>query len=152
MAAVAAQAGGSEPTLYRYFPTKRDLFAALASAHHDQVAGDVAPDNPKQLAADLRVVYRRGAEIEATVRWLLAAPDPEGVPRLNVERRLGVLRHALADVLGGLTTRDREHLLRTMLLVTSPMAPLYWKDYLGLDADTAADTAAWMIKALCRLS
>src|ERR1700738_4443705 len=61
MAAVAAQAGVSETTLYRYFPPKRDLFAGLASAHHDHVAGDVAPDNPEQLAADLRVVYRRAA-------------------------------------------------------------------------------------------
>ena len=30
MAAVAKRAAVSEPTLYRHFPTKRDLFAALA--------------------------------------------------------------------------------------------------------------------------
>ena len=39
-------------------------------------------------------------------------------------------------------------LLRTVLLLTSPMAWLYWKDYLGLDPEAAAATAGWAIKTL----
>jgi hypothetical protein len=35
-----------------------------------------------------------------------------------------------------------------VVLLTSPMAWLYWKDYLGLDPDEAAATAGWAIKAL----
>jgi hypothetical protein len=41
-------------------------------------------------------------------------------------------------------------LLRTVLLLTSPMAWLYWKDYLGLDPAAAADTAGWAITTLAR--
>jgi hypothetical protein len=41
-----------------------------------------------------------------------------------------------------------QFLLRTVLLLTSPMAWLYWKDYLGLDVADAAETAGWAIKAL----
>jgi hypothetical protein len=43
---------------------------------------------------------------------------------------------------------DAEFLLRTVLLLTSPMAWLYWKDYLGLESADAAATAGWAIKTL----
>jgi hypothetical protein len=77
----------------------------------------------------------------------LAATDPQRVPRPNVEARLAMLRTAL----GGQADRDDDDatfLLRTVLLLTSPMAWLYWKDYLGLEPDDAAATAGWAIKTL----
>jgi hypothetical protein len=40
-----------------------------------------------------------------------------------------------------------QFLIRTVLLLTSPMAWLYWNDYLGLDPAEAAVTAGWAIKA-----
>ncbi len=40
------------------------------------------------------------------------------------------------------------HLPRLLLLLTSPMAALYWKDYLGLSALEAAETAAWGVRVL----
>jgi hypothetical protein len=86
--------------------------------------------------------------MESTVRWTLAAPDPERVPRSNVEARLGMLRRAVSGVLDGLDDDTAQMLLRTVLLLTSPMAWLYWNDYLGLDPAAAADTAGWAIKAL----
>jgi len=150
MAAVAKRAGIAEPTLYRHFATKRDLFAALASDRYDRVADGIAPPDAEALARALPTVYARAATMESTVRWLLAAPDPAGVPRPNVERRLAVLRTSLADVLAAIPKRDREHLLRAVLLVTSPMPLLYWKDYLGLGDEQAAATAAWMIRTLTR--
>jgi hypothetical protein len=96
-------------------------------------------------------VFLRSAAMENSVRWTLAAPDPERVPRPNVAARLGMLRSALGDAAG----RDAEHaelLLRTVLLLTSPMAWLYWKDYLGLDPDDAAATAGWAIETLAAAS
>jgi hypothetical protein len=47
---------------------------------------------------------------------------------------------------------DARFLLHTVLLLTSPMAWLYWKDYLGLDPAAAADTAGWAITTLARAS
>ncbi|HUI02764.1 MAG TPA: TetR/AcrR family transcriptional regulator [Acidimicrobiales bacterium] len=148
MASVAEHAGVSEPTLYRHFPNKRDLFAALASDHYTRVAEGIAPGSVDALAQAVRTVYARADAMESTVRWLLAAPDPAGVPRPNVERRLAMLRKAVHDELSSLPARDREHLLRTVLLVTSPMPLLYWKDYLGLSHEEAADTAAWIIRTV----
>jgi hypothetical protein len=38
-----------------------------------------------------------------------------------------------------------KHLPRLLFLLTAPLATLYWKDYLGLTARDAAQTAAWSI-------
>jgi AcrR family transcriptional regulator len=147
MSAVAKRAGVSEPTLYRHFPTKRDLFAALAGYQFRSVTAGLAPLSVDDIAEAVRTVFRRSAAIESPVRWTLAAPDQERVPRPNVEARLDMLRAALGDAAEP-GTEDGEMLLRLVLLLTSPMAWLYWKDYLGLDPDEAAATAGWAIKAL----
>jgi AcrR family transcriptional regulator len=143
MAAVAKRAGVSEPTLYRHFPTKRDLFAALAGYQFHSVAGGLAPASADDLADAVGAVYQRAAGLENLVRWTLAATDPQRIPRPNVEARLAMLRTALGNQACG---SDGEFLVRTVLLLTSPMAWLYWKDYLGLDAANAAATAGWAIK------
>jgi AcrR family transcriptional regulator len=147
MAAVAKRAGVSEPTLYRHFPTKRDLFAALAGYQFKAVTAGIAPASADDLAEAVGTVFQRSAAMENVIRWTLAAADPQRVPRPNVQARLDMLRTALGDQAG---TGDEaaRFLLRTVLLLTSPMAWLYWKDYLGLDPAAAAETAGWAIKAL----
>jgi len=148
MAAVAKRAGVSEPTLYRHFPTKRDLFAALAGHQFQTVAAGLAPTSADDLAEAVRTVFERSAGMENVVRWTLAATDPERVPRPNVQARLAMLRTALRDVLADLDDDTAQFLLRAVLLLTSPMAWLYWNDYLGLDPAAAATTAGWAIKNL----
>jgi hypothetical protein len=112
------------------------------------VAAGLAPASADGLAEAVHAVFQRSAEMENTVRWTLAAPDPERVPRPNARTRLGVLRTALREVLQDLDDDTAQLFLRTILLLTSPMAWLYWKDYLGLDPETAADTAGWAITTL----
>jgi hypothetical protein len=55
-----------------------------------------------------------------------------------------MLRAALGDTLEAID----ELLLRSVVLLTAPMARLYWKDYLGLDPAEAAATAGWAISTL----
>jgi AcrR family transcriptional regulator len=149
MAAVAKRAGVSEPTLYRHFPTKRDLFAALAGYQFRTVAAGLAPASVDDLAEAVGTVFQRSAALENVVRWTLASTDRERVPRPNVEARLDMLRAALGDRADG-GAEATEFLLHTVLLLTSPMAWLYWKDYLGLDPAAAAATAGWAIRTLAR--
>jgi len=148
MAQVAARAHVSEPTLYRHFPTKRDLFGALAAMQFARVTERLRPDSVDDLAAAVTTVFQRSAGMESVVRWTLAAPDPARVPRPNADSRLATIRRALGDAIAGESAADREHLVRVVLLLTSPMAWLYWKDYLGLEAGGAAETAAWAIRRL----
>jgi hypothetical protein len=65
-------------------------------------------------------------EMENVVRWTLAATGPQRVPRPNVEARLAMLRTALGGQAGG-DDDAAQFLLRTVLLLTFPMAWLYWR-------------------------
>ena len=65
------------------------------------------------------------------MRWLLAS----------------LIRTALGLAAG--TDEDAQHVGRVALLLSSPMAWLSWRDYLGLSAHEAAETAGW---AICRLA
>lgn len=82
--------------------------------------------------------------MENVIRWTLAATDPQHVPRPNVQARVDMLRTALGE--HARSDDEAQFLLRAVLLLTSPMAWLYWKDYLGLDPADAAATAGWAIK------
>ena len=149
MAGVAEQAGVSEPTLYRYFPTKRDLFAALGSNLYMKTTAGVAPSNVDELIEFLPVLYRQFAEMEGTTRWNLAAPKDD-VVRPTVTERLPILREALSATLEDLAPADADALLRGLLLLTSPTSLLYWQDYLEITVDEAADTASWLIRRLAQ--
>ena len=148
MAAVAARAGVSEPTLYRHFATKRNLFAALGSHLLRQVADGVTPTNVDELVEMVPSVYRRFAEMEATTRWVFAAPAGEAIPRPSSSERLDMLRDAAGDALEGRSPAEVEFLLRGLLLLTSPLSLLYWQDYLDITVEEAADTTAWLIRRL----
>lgn len=143
---LARAADVSEPTVYRYFPSKRDLFGALATLQFERVTAGLDPRTPDALAEALPTIFGRALELEGLLRWTLATPlGSSGRP--TRERRLGMLDRAVTG-----TEVDHpeiaEHLSRLLLLLSSPMAALYWKDYLGLSNDEAAQTAAWGIRAL----
>ena len=142
---LARAAGVSQPTIYRYFPTKRDLFGALATLQFERVTAGLDPRTPDELAAALPTIFRRALELESLVRWTLATPlGSSGRPTRG--RRLDMLHRASSAEAADLETA--KHLPRLLLLLSSPMAALYWKDYLGLSTDVAAQTAAWAIRAL----
>lgn len=147
MAAVAEQAGVSEPTLYRYFPTKRDLFAALGSNLYRRTTVGVAPSSLDELIEFLPKLYEQFAEMEAMARWNLAAPKDEAV-RPTATERLPILREALGATLEDLNPEESDALLRGLLLLTSPTTLIYWQDYLGITVNEAAQTASWLIRRL----
>ncbi len=143
---LARAAGVSQPTVYRYFPTKRDLFGALATLQFERVAAGLDPRTPDELADALPTIFRRALELEGLLRWTLATPlGSSGRP--TRDRRLDILRRVVTSTdLGAHDTA--EHLPRLLLLLSSPIAALYWMDYLGLSLDEATQTAAWGIRAL----
>lgn len=149
MAAVAQQAGVSEPTLYRHFPTKRDLFAALGSDLYAETTAGVALSSLDDLLGFLPKLYQQLADMEATARWNLAAPKDEAV-RPAVTERLPILECAASDELDTMSPSESAHLMRALLLLTSPTCLLYWQDYLGTSVGEAAETASWMIRRLAR--
>lgn len=147
MAVVAGKAGVSEPTLYRHFPNKRSLFAALGSDLYQTSTEGVSLSNIDDLIEFLPKLYEQLAEMESTTRWNLAAPQ-DAVVRPDASERLRTLREAMGENLADLAPKESDALLRALLLLTSPIPLLYWQDYLGVTTKEAAETSAWMIRRL----
>ena len=149
MAAVAARAGVSEPTLYRHYPNKRTLFSALGSELYRNTTAGITLTSLDELVDFLPALYQQLAHMEATTRWNLASPQDEAV-RPNAEERMAILKEAAGDLLAELDPAEAEALMRALLLLTSPIPMIYWQDYLGSTVEEAAHTAAWIIQRLAR--
>jgi AcrR family transcriptional regulator len=136
----------AEPTVYRHFPSKDALFAALAATQFEHVPNTLGARTADELALALPTVFRRALDHEPLLRWALVN-SPRLASRSGRTRRLAVLHHLLRDA----RPDDVNHVVRLLMLLTSPLAALYWKDELGLPAESAAETAAWAIRAIASL-
>jgi AcrR family transcriptional regulator len=145
--AVSRRAGVSEPTLFRYFSSKQHLFSALADMEARTVTEGIAPSTVAEVRAALPTVFARADDIEPLIRWTLAAGLAGGMPRTPRADRTGMVRRVL-DATGADDPEVRIHLERLLLLLTSPLVAFYWRDYLALDSEEAALTAAWAIDRL----
>lgn len=92
---LARAAGVSQPTIYRHFPTKRDLFNALATLQFERVTAGFDPRSPDELAAALPTFFQRALELEGLLRWTLATPLGSAGRPTRV-RRLAMLQRAAA--------------------------------------------------------
>lgn len=102
LSAVAAAAGVSRPTLYRWFPTKADLLAALTESERGQF--------DRGLRAELDAHRSPSRKLDAALRFLVTyldgslGPDPIGVDPAFALRSLGdafpVQVEAFAELLG----------------------------------------------------
>ena len=86
---LARAAEVSQPTIYRYFPTKRDLFNALATLQFEHVTAGVEPHSPDELAAALPTFFQRALELEGLLRWSLATPLGNAGRPTRARRQIG---------------------------------------------------------------
>ena len=127
MADVAAAAGVSRATLYRYFPTREQLLAALTAAGLNEAATRLAEADldavavPEAIARIARVVAAAGSKYAAVAD----AADPAGA----VEQQIGtmiqaVLRRGIDDhtLRGDLTPGELGYLLGYLLRAAGRMA------------------------------
>jgi AcrR family transcriptional regulator len=105
LSAVASAAGISRPTLYRWFPTKEDLLAAITAYEEERF------DVGLQLVIDAHRAPKR--RLEAALRYLMnyldesVMPDPIGVDpefalkslALSLDSHIEILARLLGDAL-----------------------------------------------------
>ncbi len=139
MPVVAAHAGVSEATAYRYFP---DLVTLLRDAVHDtwpaveDLLGaelDGVTDVPERVARATRAFCARTLRQERAVRALVAA-SLTGASEERPAHRFEVIDHALAPMPAGAA---REELVLSLAVVISAESLFSLLDLCGLDPEEA---------------
>ena len=153
MPAVAQEAGVSLRTVYRHFPTKRDLLSALAWHLDEQLSYSVRP-YPKdldELAINIRQYFRALDGLSDADRAIWASEIVrESREQAGLPEKFRVVESALEPVLGSLPEPDRTRLFNAATTIFSRFTLQRMKEDLGLSADEAADTVIWAIETLVR--
>jgi len=151
---VAREAQVSIPSVYRYFPTKRDLFAALDDYAHAKGGfsfSDLPPSNtPEELANIIPSMFQRRESLEPTIAAALRTRIGYDIRRPQLAERAKYFETALRPAMKNLSQNEQAWLTDVVFVLTSFGCARAFKDYLGLDTEGAADRVAWAIKILAR--
>ena len=150
LAEVAQRAGVAERTLYRHFPTKYDLFAAM----YQWVAGDpgrvedLRPSSVEDALGLVRHVYPRYAANPRVIRQMNSWRTGEDLRHERAPARRAQVERAFGDVVKKLPPKKRRRAMAVMHLLTSSDAFLMMHDFWDLDGEEAADAVTWAIRTL----
>jgi AcrR family transcriptional regulator len=150
--AVAEASGVSIPTIYRYFPTKQDLIAALGGhlAAKAGLAGiaSAPPATPEELIDSVRRMHRALEGLDDTVRAAAASQLGGQLRAEMIPVRLHMIGAALAPALQQLPAEEQRTARDSVALLASSGMVQLCKDYLGLAGDEAADLIIWAIQRI----
>ena len=144
---VAARAGMAPRTVYRHFPTRGDLTAALWTRLRD-AHGTRWPSTRRQLLPALRRTFRQFGDLETLTRAAIAAAATTQYPVHGSAEGREAFRRCLADLLDRLSPADGQVLIANCLAIYS--AP-YWqmlRDRGGLSQRDAERAGALAMQAL----
>ena len=151
---VAREARVSIPSIYRYFPTKRDLFAALDDYAHSKGGFGFSElpqtNTPDELAAMIPALFERRESIEPTIAAALRTRIGYDVRRPQLAERAKYFETALQPAMNNLNRKEQAWFRDVVFVLTSYGCVRAFKDYLGLDTQGAADRVAWAIRVLAR--
>lgn len=147
---VAREAGVSVPTVYRHFPTKHDLLAAVYPHAVRQAGLDelVIPRSMDELRAGLRAYFKRTDSFGDLARAAMASPASDEVRRLNMPDRVALFRRLADSLEPKPSPRDRDRIARLLVVLTASSALRLWRDQLDSSVEEAADDVDWAIRAV----
>jgi AcrR family transcriptional regulator len=146
---VAREAGVSVPTVYRHFQTKDALLAAVyphvvRRAGLDQIA---PPRTLEELRDGVRSYFNHLDSFDDLARAAMASPASEDVRRINMKKRLTLLRRVPEAVVPPLPEADRDRIARLLVVLTASSAQRMWRDQFGASVEEAADDIDWVVRA-----
>ena len=148
---VADRAGVAVRTVYRAFPTKDDLIAAVLDAIKErfEAFSGSPPTTAEELEASVGGAVRAVFELEPQYRALFAtAAGRELHSSSSGARSAAPVEAPFAEEIAGLSSEQVEQFLAVVHLVTSSRGVLFLKDYAGLDADGATAAVSWALAAM----
>jgi AcrR family transcriptional regulator len=148
MPQVAARAGTSLRTVYRYFPTKEALVDAAAESFRttaDVVGGEVDVDNlPDYLSQAWAGFAAQGGAIRAQH----VTPAGRSLRAARLPRNRTEVRTTVRRLLPDLPDDDVDRLVDVVVALIGSAMYLELVDHLGHDDQDAARLAAWMVRAV----
>lgn len=160
--AIAAEAGVSRATAYRYFPSADALLAVLPLARIVRDSGDILGGVPAGNAeagalAVQRYFYRIAVEHEGAFRHLLKASVEQSLRAEDAEaatarggHRRRELDRALECLEGEVDAATLEKLKVALVALSGIEALVVVKDVLGLPEHEGAAALEWAVRALVR--
>jgi AcrR family transcriptional regulator len=147
--AIAREAGVSVPTIYRHFGTKEELLAAVYPHVARQVGFDQVADarTLDDLRPFIREYFGRFDALGDTMRAAWASPAADETRRVTFARRIERLRRLVDSIEPPLSERDRDRIVRLLVILTASSSARLWLDFLGSTVDEAADDLDWVIRA-----
>jgi AcrR family transcriptional regulator len=151
---IAREAGVSIPSIYRYFPTKRALVAALDEYAHRKGSfsfSELPPlESPEDLADIIPTTFQRREAIESTLSAAMSSSVGYEIRRPEFEERVRYLSKALRPATKNLTPKETRWLTDVVLVLNSHASVRAFRDYLGLTTAEAAKRVAFAIRTLAR--
>lgn len=146
MRSVAKQAGVSERTMYRYFPARDDLFAALTPVLRVRASAPMAEsvDGLETYARRLFTTFDADAEL---VRALVAAPWASAAFRKSRPEHLRALESVLTRAFPDVPPADRRNAAATLRVALSGAGWVHLCD-LGFSLQQTINHARWLIRTI----
>jgi AcrR family transcriptional regulator len=148
-AAIAAEAGVKERTVYRHFPNKSALIEALCVWYAQRVHYDV-PQTESELLTVPQRVFPGFAANERFSRALWSSPQGRAFRLRNVEERKRGIKMATADALRSLPPREAKWIAAVAHVLITSATWQTMKDYWGLSADEAGRASSMAIELLLK--
>jgi AcrR family transcriptional regulator len=148
-ARVAAASCVPERTLYRYYPTRPALLAAVFAWTNAQIGYEGPfPTDEAGLAAHVQRVFPGFDTVAPAIREFLVDPDSLPVRLDDNEERKRAVRAAVRDAAPDLDRRSTTRVAAALQLLTTAAAWQTLRDYWGMDGVEAAATATLAIELL----
>jgi AcrR family transcriptional regulator len=151
---VAREAGVSVPSVYRYYPTKRELIGALDEYAHRKGAFTTTDlpqaETPEELARIIPIGFKRREAIESTLSAAMNSSLGYAMRRPEFAERSKFLAKAFEPATANLSKKEKQWLADIVLVLGSFAAVRAFRDYLGLNTDEAGKRVAWAIRVLAR--
>jgi AcrR family transcriptional regulator len=145
---LAADAGVSRRTLYRYFPTRADLLAAASDWIRNDVLQLPIDIGDEGIAASFRQAAARLQERPQLARALLRSATGREVRRSYRSQRVDAIGRALRREVPAASKREMEGAAAVLGYLCSSNAWITLQDDAGLSADRAQAAVEWAIETL----
>ncbi len=151
---IAKQAGVSVPSIYRYFPTKRDLITALDEYAHQKgsfTLDEFGPmETPEDVAKIVPLTFKRREAIESTLSAAMNSRLGYTMRHKEFVDRAKHFSEALRPATKHLSRKEQQWLTDVVFVLSSYSCVRAFRDYLNLDSEEAGKRVAWAIRLLVR--